>query len=79
MRRGGGLRSCLREWGWMIRGYKELVRSPNYWRSQRGEIPLEFDEAWVGEVVDDCSDISGAKFWYLTKIRDINSLQMSST
>jgi len=44
------------------------VRSPNYWRSQRGENPLDFDEAWVGEVVDevidDCSDISGAKFWY---------------
>ena len=44
------------------------MRSPNYWRSQRGENPLDFDEAWVSEVVDevidDCSDISGAKFWY---------------
>jgi hypothetical protein len=75
VRRGGGLRSCLRRWGWTIRGCKELVRSPNYWRSQRGENPLEFDEAWVGEVVDevvnDCSDISGAKFWY--EVFDENS------
>ena len=71
---GGGLRSCLRWWGWTIRECKELVRSPNYWRSQRGENPLEFGEAWVGEVVDevvdDCSDISGAKFWYLTRIHE---------
>jgi hypothetical protein len=40
------------------------VRSPNYWRSQRGENPLQINEAWVGkvvdEVVDDCSDIPGA-------------------
>jgi hypothetical protein len=42
--------SFWRRWGWTIRGCMELMRSTNYWRSQRGENPLRFDETLVEEV-----------------------------
>ncbi|KAE9364570.1 hypothetical protein N431DRAFT_550054 [Stipitochalara longipes BDJ] len=42
--------SFLRRWGWTIRGCEKLVRSTHYWRSKRGETPLDFGEVLVEEV-----------------------------
>lgn len=42
--------SFVRRWGWVMRGCKELVRSTNYWRLQRGEPSLEFDKDLFEEV-----------------------------
>jgi hypothetical protein len=42
--------SFVWRWGWMMRGCEELVRSTNYWRLQRGESPLDFDEVLFEEV-----------------------------
>ncbi|PVH77608.1 hypothetical protein DL98DRAFT_463415 [Cadophora sp. DSE1049] len=44
-----------RKWGWMLRGCKELMRSTNMWRRQRGEDDL-FVEAFDGLSVTDMSD-----------------------
>ncbi|KAH8591722.1 hypothetical protein B0O99DRAFT_631527 [Bisporella sp. PMI_857] len=40
----------LERWGWTIRGCLELFKSTNYWRSRRGERPLNFDKFSIEEV-----------------------------
>lgn len=37
-------------WGWIIRGCREIFESTNHWRARRGENPLRFDDLlsdWV--------------------------------
>ncbi|KFY98440.1 hypothetical protein V498_01468 [Pseudogymnoascus sp. VKM F-4517 (FW-2822)] len=37
--------SFVKNWGWTITGCKEIIESTNYWRSRRGERPLDLDSA----------------------------------
>ncbi|RDW74102.1 hypothetical protein BP5796_07544 [Coleophoma crateriformis] len=38
----------VRNWGWVVKGCVELLRSTNYWRKRRGESPLIFEVQDIG-------------------------------